>query len=61
MARTPSIDLSRCTGCEACLEVCPQVFVMNAAGYIEVSDLPQYPEECVEEAMKYCPAECISW
>lgn len=34
---------------------------MNPAGYIEVADLPVYAEECVEEAIKYCPAACISW
>lgn len=34
---------------------------MNPAGYIELADLPSYPEECVEEAIKYCPAACISW
>jgi ferredoxin len=61
MARTPSIDLSRCTRCEACLELCPQVFVLNQAGYIEVTDFPQFSEDCVEEAIKYCPADCISW
>jgi len=61
MARVPALELSRCTVCEACLEVCPEIFAMNPAGYIEVADLPSYPEECVEEAIKYCPAACISW
>lgn len=61
MPGVPVLDLSRCTGCEACLEVCPEVFIMNPAGYIEVADLPAYAEACVEEAIKYCPAACISW
>ena len=61
MPRTPTVDLSRCTLCEACLAVCPEVFVMNSAGYIEVAELSRYPEECIEEAMKYCPADCIDW
>ena len=61
MSKAPVLDLSRCTRCEACLEVCSEVFVMNPAGYIEVADLPVYAEECVEEAIKYCPAACISW
>lgn len=61
MPPTPNIDMSRCTRCEACLEVCPEIFVLNSAGYIEIADLPEYSEECVHEAIKYCPAECISW
>jgi ferredoxin len=61
MPRIPALDLSRCTRCDACLEVCPEVFILNSAGYLEVVDLPAYAEECVEEAIRYCPAVCISW
>jgi ferredoxin len=61
MARAPTIDLSRCTLCEACLEACPEVFVLNPAGYVEIAEHSRYPEECIEEAIRYCPAECISW
>lgn len=61
MAKAPVIDLGRCVGCEACLEVCPQIFSFSDAGYIEVADLPDYPEDCVEEAIKYCPTDCITW
>lgn len=60
-SRTPVLDLSECTGCEGCLEVCPEVFRRNEAGTFEVAVLSSYPEECVLEAMKYCPADCISW
>jgi ferredoxin len=34
---------------------------LNSAGYIEIAELSPYPEEGVEEAIKYCPADCISW
>jgi ferredoxin len=61
MNRAPSLDLSNCTGCEACLELCPAVFKQNQAGYFEVAPLSSYPEECVEEAINCCPADCISW
>ena len=61
MSKVPALDLSRCTRCEACLEVYPEVFIVNPVGYLEVVDLPAYAEECVEEAIKYCPAACISW
>jgi len=35
--------------------------VPNDAGYIEVAELQEYPAEEVEEAIKNCPANCISW
>jgi ferredoxin len=57
----PVVDLSRCSLCGACIEVCPLVFRMNEAGYIEVIELPAYPEKEVDEAIKYCPEDCIDW
>ncbi|MCE5242053.1 MAG: ferredoxin [Syntrophobacteraceae bacterium] len=61
MDKIPVLDPGRCTGCDGCLEMCPDVFKRNEAGYIEVADLPVYPEECVEQAIACCPAGCISW
>jgi ferredoxin len=61
MPGIPSIDLSECTRCDSCVEICPEAFRYNEAGYIEVIERAHYPGECVEEAMKYCPAACISW
>jgi ferredoxin len=34
---------------------------MNEAGYIEVAELSAYPEAEVDEAIKYCPEDCIYW
>jgi len=60
--KVPVIDLGLCTQCEGCLAVCPQVFQMNqATAMIEVADLADYPEACVDEAIKICPADCIAW
>ncbi|UCG13326.1 MAG: ferredoxin [Deltaproteobacteria bacterium] len=62
MAKVPAIDLSECTDCDGCIEICPAVFHRNEAmGYIEVFDLEEYPEEAVQEAIKMCPADCIGW
>ncbi|NSW86276.1 MAG: ferredoxin [Syntrophobacteraceae bacterium] len=61
MVRKPVVDMGHCVNCDACMELCPDVFVRNEAGYIEVIDLPVYPEECIEEAVNCCPADCISW
>jgi len=44
-----------------CIEVCPEVFIQNDAGYIEVIELETYPEAEVDEAIKYCPEDCIHW
>jgi len=59
--RVPVVDMSRCSLCGVCIEVCPRVFRMNEAGYIEVADLSAYPEAEVDEAIKYCPEDCIDW
>ena len=62
MGKIPVIDISECTDCESCLEICPVVFVRNGEmGYIEVIDLPEYPEDEVREAIVICPADCITW
>lgn len=60
--RVPVIDLSRCTDCESCLEICPSVFRRNEeTGLIEVIDLAEYPEQEIHEAVATCPADCITW
>ena len=62
MSRVPVIDIGKCTDCESCIEICPDVFQKNMeTGYIEVMDLPEYPEDTVMEAISFCPADCIDW
>ncbi|MBA4367975.1 MAG: ferredoxin [Desulfobacterium sp.] len=59
--RKPTIEMGDCILCEICVEVCPQVFALNDLRYVAISDLENYPEECVDEAIRNCPADCISW
>ena len=59
--KVPVVDIGTCTLCMGCVEVCPDVFRVNDAGYIEVVDMAHYPEADVDEAIKYCPEDCISW
>ncbi|MFC1839317.1 ferredoxin [Thermodesulfobacteriota bacterium] len=62
MKKVPVIDIGKCTDCESCLELCPEVFRRNGeTGYIEVADLNKYPEELVDQVISVCPADCISW
>lgn len=61
MATTITIDEDECLGCEACVEMCPTVFGLDEdsekAVVIEGAD---GDEDCVDEAIASCPAECIS-
>lgn len=59
--KVPDVDLSKCILCEICVEVCPDVFRYNNAGYIEVAELFIYPLAEVDEASKNCPTDCIFW
>jgi ferredoxin len=59
--KTPDIDIGACTLCMGCVEICPAVFRYNDAGYIEIIDLPEYPEKEVDEAIMFCPEDCIAW
>lgn len=59
--KKPSVDIGACTLCEGCIEVCPSVFFINDMGHIEIVDMADYPEDEVDEAIKYCPEDCIYW
>ena len=48
-----------CIGCESCVEVCPDVFVMDdATGHAKAKD-PNSTAPCIEEAMDICPVNAI--
>jgi len=59
--KIPVVDIGACTLCMGCVEVCPEVFQLNDAGFIEVIEQKTYPETAVDEAIKYCPEDCIGW
>lgn len=59
--KKPVVELSDCTVCGGCLDACPSVFKLNEAGYIEVIELDEHPREEVDDAIKYCPEDCIYW
>lgn len=59
--KIPAVDLSQCSLCGVCFAVCPAVFRLNDAGYVEIAELFKYPKMEVDEAIKYCPEDCIYW
>ena len=59
--KTPVVELGDCILCGICIEVASSVFKLSSAGYIEIFELPVYPETEVDEAIKNCPTDCISW
>jgi len=69
MARVPVVDQEACIGCEACVQVCPEVFQMEGEDHDDhghdhksvVYDPFGAPEEKIEEAMDNCPVACIYW
>ena len=60
LKKIPVIDISNCTKCEVCTDVCPEVFKKNSdTGMIEIIELEQYPMDEVQEAIINCPSGCI--
>ena len=59
--KCPFIDLSQCTQCMGCVEAYPEIFRLNDAGFVELIEDADVSEIEVEEAMKYCPEDCILW
>lgn len=60
--RRPEIDLGACSRCGGCVEVAPKIFrFREGTGFLEVCELDYYDPELVDEAIKFCPEDCISW
>jgi len=60
MSEKVVIDQDECIGCEACVEICPSVFIFDdEQGVASVVDGADPDADCVDEAIASCPAECI--
>lgn len=55
-----TVDASTCTGCELCVDTCPDVFVMegDVAG-VKANPVPAAAEGACQEAADGCPVEAI--
>ncbi len=60
MAKVPIIDEDLCTGCELCVETCPDVFSMEDEIAV-VFNPDGASEEEIQEAIDNCPVEAIDW
>ncbi len=54
------VDQDSCTGCEACVGLCPDVFEMNDDDLAQVKADADYSGCDEEEAIDICPVEAIS-
>ncbi len=60
--KKPVIDLGECVLCDICEDICPDVFIKNSAGYMEVAEcLSGATEAEIIEAINNCRGDCISW
>ncbi len=56
-----SIDAVCCSGCEACVELVPEVFGFDPVAGVAVIKTSACILAQAEEAAAYCPEDCIEW
>lgn len=54
------VDADLCTGCELCIDTCPEIFEMkDDISVVKAEDVPADLEDDVKEAAEDCPVEAI--
>lgn len=55
-----TVDEETCVGCEACVDICPEVFEMSGEkAVVKVNEVPQALVGSCKEAAENCPVEAI--
>ena len=55
------VDRDACTGCELCVDTCPDLFEMDDdLAKEKMSVVSEDLEDCAKEAAEGCPVEAIS-
>lgn len=55
-----SVDRDLCTGCELCIDACPDIFEMyEDLSRAKMKVVPKDQEDCVRETAEDCPVEAI--
>ena len=57
-----TVDRETCTGCELCVDTCPEVFEMDDDGIakVKVSEVPAGLQDSCRDAADNCPVEAIT-
>ena len=59
---TPLVVEEECIACNACVEICPEVFQVNESlGFAQVLNPGGGSQDKIQEAMDACPTHCIHW
>ena len=61
MPRVAWIDRPACTGCNICVDMCPEVFELDEDQVAIVINPKGDTEEAIDEAIDACPEGCIQW
>ena len=62
MSKKVYIETEECIGCQSCVGLCPDVLAFDEETEKAFVKMPEGgSEECIDEAIGTCPAECIHW
>ncbi len=55
------VDQDLCTGCEMCVDTCPDVFeITDDIATAKVDEIPPDAIDCAQQAAEECPVEAIT-
>lgn len=56
-----SVNAEECTGCELCVNTCPDLFELDGdVAKSKVDVVPEGAEECARQAAEDCPTSAIA-